>query len=315
MKIPSLNTYQSISEFSPPKQTIVTLGTFDGVHTGHRKIISKLVQSAAETGLESALLTFFPHPRMVLAAESNIQLLNTIDERAQLLEQIGLQNLIVHPFDKKFSMLGAEEFVKDILVDGLNIHKIIIGHDHRFGQNRTAGIEELITFGKQYNFEVEQISASEIDDVAVSSTKIRNALLEGNVALANEFLGYAYFLTGTVIEGKKLGRTIGFPTANLKISADYKLIPAKGVYVVKANLHQREVFGMMNIGTNPTVDGSALSIETYFFDFDSDLYGQQIQISILERIRNEYKFASIDVLKQQLHRDQEFSLRYLNNQQ
>jgi riboflavin kinase/FMN adenylyltransferase len=307
----ALNIFHSINDFKSTKKTILTLGTFDGVHIGHKKILEKITQNTANGEYESLVLTFFPHPRMVLHGESAVKLLNTISEKIDLLEKTGVQNLVIHPFDEMFSKLTAEEFVTTILVEKLQIQKIIIGHDHRFGRNRTADINDLITFGKQYNFEVEQISVQEIDAVSISSTKIRNALTEGNMALANDYLGYNYFLTGIVIKGKQLGRTIGFPTANLKIEESYKLIPRNGVYVVKSIINQKIVFGMMNIGYNPTVAGENLSIEVHYFDFDTDLYDQKIAISILERIRPEQKFDSVSLLKEQLKKDQEAALAYI----
>lgn len=273
----------------------------------------RLLQSASDEGCESVILTFFPHPRMVLQADSGIQLLNTMSEKAALLKQAGLQNLVIHPFDKAFSRLTAEEFVKQVLVDGFKIKKIIIGHDHRFGRNRTANIDDLQIFGEQYGFEVEQISAEEVDEVSISSTKIREALSAGNMKLANEYLGYEYFLTATVIHGKKLGRTIGYPTANLQIAEAYKLIPKQGVYVVKSSIEGQMVFGMMNIGTNPTVNGQGLSVEVYFFNFDKDLYGKEIVVSLLHRLRDEEKYPSVEVLKQQLAKDQVASFDYLKS--
>lgn len=310
-----MKIYPSIPDFKSREKTIVTLGTFDGVHIGHRKIIERLIHSAAETQSKSLILTFFPHPRMVLQDNSEIKLLNTMDEKAALLAKAGLDILIIHPFDKEFSMLSAEDFVKTILVDKLNIEKIIIGHDHRFGRNRTANIDDLIVFGQKYDFEVEQISAEEINEVTVSSTKIRNALSQGNMALANEYLGYDYFLTGTVVKGKQLGRTIGFPTANLDISESYKLIPQNGVYVVKSSLDNHTVFGMMNIGTNPTVNGENRTIEVHFFDLDADLYNQKIEVVILHYIREEQKFDSVQALRLQLEKDRNTSLSFINKQQ
>lgn len=307
-----MKIFDSIHDFSPVGKTILTLGTFDGVHIGHRKIIDRLLQTSAEEKCESVILTFFPHPRMVLQSDSDIKLLNTLPEKAALLESAGLQNLVVHPFDKAFSRLTAEEFVRTVLVEKFNIKKIIIGHDHRFGRNRTATIHDLIAFGKEYDFEVEQLSAREVDAVSVSSTKIREALSNGNMALANQYLGYDYFLTGTVVEGKKRGRTIGYPTANLQISEPYKLIPKQGVYVVRSVIRQKAVFGMMNIGTNPTVNGQTLSVEAHFFDFEGDLYGMQLVVSVLQRLRDEEKYASIDILKEQLGKDRIASLSYLN---
>ena len=308
-----MNIFHNIQDFKPNRPTVATLGTFDGVHLGHKKIIERLRQEAEKSSIESLVLTFFPHPRMVLQGNSEIQLLNTIQEKAELLESIGLQNLIIHPFDQSFSQLGAEEFVKTILVDRFNIKKIIIGHDHRFGKNRSADINDLIAYGKIYDFEVEQISAEEVDEVSISSTKIRKALLSGDIQLANEYLGYNYFITGTVVKGKQLGRTIGFPTANLKIEEDYKLIPLNGVYIVKSYWNGKEVFGMMNIGTNPTVDGKERTIETNFLDFEEDLYDKEMRIYFLQRIRSEEKFESIDALKAEIENDKVITQNFIKN--
>lgn len=307
-----MKIFHSIKDFSSPKKTILTLGTFDGVHVGHRKILEKITQNSENGEYESLVLTFFPHPRMVLQGQSNVKLLNTISEKIDLLEKSGIENLVIHPFDETFSKLSAQEFVKTVLVDQFNIKKIIIGHDHRFGRNRTANIDDLITFGKQYDFEVEQISVQEIKEVSISSTKIRNALTEGNMALANEYLGYDYFLKGTVLKGKQLGRTIGFPTANLKIDEDYKLIPRNGAYVVKSIINQKTIFGMMNIGFNPTLEEENLSIEIHYFNFDADLYNQKISVSLLEYIRAEQKFGSVALLKEQLKKDSKTASEFIN---
>lgn len=307
----ALKIFHSINDFSSNKKTILTLGTFDGVHIGHKKILEKLIQKTKNEDYESLVLTFFPHPRMVLQEHSDIKLLNTIDEKIDLLEQIGIENLVIHPFDETFSRLTAEDFVKNILVDRFHIQKIIIGYDHRFGRNRTANIDDLIAFGKEYDFEVEQISVQEINEISVSSTKIRTALLEGNMDLANEYLGYDYFLTGIIVKGKQLGRTINFPTANLKIEENYKLIPQNGVYIVKSTINQKTVFGMMNIGFNPTVDGQNQTIEIHYFDFDADLYNQKIRVSLLHRIRSEQKFESVTLLKEQLEKDKKTATEYL----
>ena len=306
-----MNVFPSISEFNSTKKTIVTIGTFDGVHIGHQKIIEKLIQETKKADCESLILTFFPHPRMVLNGSSSIKLLNTINEKSSLLEKMGLDNLVVHPFDKKFSNLSAEEFVKTILVDSFNLKKIIIGYDHRFGNNRAANIDDLISFGKKYDFEVEQISAQEIDSVSVSSTKIRDAITDGNMIVANEFLGYDYVLSGKIITGKQLGRTIGFPTANIKIEENYKLIPKNGVYIVKSHLQEKTVFGIMNIGLNPTVNGEDLSIEVHFLDFDADLYNKNITVSVIARIRDEQKFTSIDLLKAQIQEDKNYAISFI----
>jgi riboflavin kinase / FMN adenylyltransferase len=308
-----LNIFHSINEFHSDKKTIVTLGTFDGVHLGHAAILKKLTQNTQNGVFESTVLTFFPHPRMVLQGKSDLKLLNTINEKIELLEKIGIDNLIIHPFDEKFAELNAEAFVRTILVEQLHVQKIIIGYDHRFGKNRTANIDDLISFGVQYGFEVEQISAQEIDEISISSTKIRTALEEGDVQLANEYLGYRYFLSGTVVKGKQLGRTIGFPTANIALDEEYKLVPQNGVYVVQAEIDGNFIFGMMNIGFNPTVQGKQKTIEVHLFDFDADIYNRQIQVSIVQRIRSEKKFESLELLTNQLKEDRNFSKKYLQN--
>ena len=293
----------SIKSFSANKPTIVTIGTFDGVHLGHKKILEQIVENAHSQNCESLVLTFFPHPRTILQADSEMKQLNTLAEKTNLLSALGIDNLVIHPFDAAFSRLTAEEFVKQVLVDTFKIKKIIIGHDHRFGRNRTANIDDLIEFGNKFGFEVEEISAKQINEVSISSTKIRNALTEGNIELANNYLGYNYSLTGIVSKGKQLGRTIGFPTANIKIVEEYKLIPQNGVYIVQSNLDGIMYHGMMNIGTRPTVDGTTQTIEIHFFDFQKELYNQKITISLLHRMRSEQKFESVDALKKQLDKD------------
>ncbi len=307
-----MKIFNSINDFNSTRKTVLTLGTFDGVHIGHKKILERVTQKNSDENVESLVLTFFPHPRMVLEEKSDVKLLNTLHEKIDLLQKIGLDNLVIQPFDEKFALLTAQEFVKTVLVDKFHVKKIIIGYDHRFGKNRTGNIDDLISFGKQYNFEVEQISVQEVEDVSVSSTKIRKALQEGNMYLANDYLGYDYFLTGIVTLGKQLGRTIGYPTANLQIQENYKLIPKNGVYVVKSILNQKVYYGMMNIGFNPTVDGQHLSIEIHYFDFDTDLYNQQISVSILKFIRNEQKFQSVISLKEQLEKDKRTAIAYLH---
>lgn len=248
---------------------------------------------------------------MVLNQENAMHLLNTIEEKTILFEKFGIDHLIVHPFDNSFSKLSAGEFVKTVLVKQLNIHKIIIGYDHRFGVNRTADINDLIHYGKQYNFEVAQINAEEINEITISSTKIRTALLDGAIELANQYLGYDYFFSGKVIKGKQLGRTIGFPTANIILLESYKLLPKNGVYVVYSTINNKREYGMMNIGYNPTVGENNKTIEVHFFDLNEDLYDKIVNVSIVKFIRTEEKFESIDALKMQLNKDREFSKNYL----
>lgn len=309
-----METIQDITHFKAfPFETAVTLGTFDGVHLGHRKIIERLINTAKNRGLTSVALTFFPHPGMVLQKNGEVKLLNTLAERVELLELSGLDYLVVYPFTREFSRLSAAAFVRDILVKQLHAKKIIIGYDHRFGRNRDAGIEELRVFGHTFNFEVEEIPAQEVDAVAVSSTKIRKALLEGDMATANRYLSYPYRLTGKVIRGKGLGKQLGFHTANLYIAETYKLLPKDGVYVVKGILNGKRYFGMMNIGFKPTVTtGTERMIEVHFFEFCGNLYDKTIQIEVLHRLRKEHKFTAIEELQAQLKKDKEHSLAFLS---
>ncbi len=306
-----MNLHHSISEYKNKAQTIITIGTFDGVHIGHKEILKKLTLEAEKLHLESIILTFFPHPRMVLQKESDIKLINTIDERVSIFSKTALNHLIIHPFTKEFSILSAESFVKNILVDRLNVKKIIIGYDHRFGKNRTANIDDLKKYGKIYAFEVEEITAQELNKVAVSSTKIRKALESGDLEKANSYLGYPFMLNGTIVKGKGIGKTINFPTANLHIEETYKLIPKNGVYIVKSEIENKEVFGIMSIGTNPTVGGKNRTIETYFLDIEKDLYGKKIEIEMLSKIRDEETFESLDALQMAIKNDEHIARKYL----
>lgn len=302
-----------IESYTSSKATVVTIGTFDGVHIGHKKIIKRLINTGKKAHLKSVILTFFPHPRMVLQKDSGIKLINTINEREQILDTLGLDLLIIKKFTKEFSRLSAEDFVKQILVDKLNAKKVIIGYDHRFGRNRNADINDLKKYGETYGFEVEEISAQDINDVAVSSTKIRTALSDGNIVKANAYLGYNFMLNGIVNKGKGLGRQLDFPTANIEVEEDYKLVPKQGAYIVKSIIDSTLVYGMMNIGMNPTVNGDKETIEVHFFNFSSDIYNQTIQVEFLKRIRDEQKFESVDALKSQLKKDKETALTFIAN--
>ena len=290
---------------------VTTIGTFDGIHIGHQKILKQVVKLAEKQGFEPVVLTLFPHPRMVLQKDDSIKLLNTIDERIDLLKSFGIKDVIVKTFTKEFANLSAKDYVKHILVDELNTKQIVIGYDHHFGKNRSANIKDLTKFAELYNFKVEEISAQDIEDVTVSSTKIRNALNTGEVALANSFLGYNYFITGTIVKGKGLGRTINFPTANIHIKESYKLIPSDGVYVVKSKIKNKTVYGMMNIGTNPTVGGKTRTIEVHFINFNKDLYNAELKIEFLKRLRSEQKFKNLEALKTQLVKDKNAALEYI----
>lgn len=308
-----MKTIIDISNFITEQKTFVTIGTFDGVHFGHQKILEKLILEAKKAGKKSVLLTFFPHPRMVLQKDASIELINTITEREKLLQKTGLDYLIIHPFSRDFSRTTALEFVRDILVNKFNISKLIIGYDHHFGKNREGNIQQLTEYSHLYNFTVEEIPAQDIDDVSVSSTKIRRALHAGNLKTANRYLGYNFMLNGVVVNGKKLGGKIGYPTANINIEEDYKLIPKTGVYVVKATIEKNTVFGMMNIGNRPTVDGNYQTIEVHFFDFNQDLYGKKLTIELLYFLRNEEKFDSLDALIHQLKEDEKTAKNYILN--
>jgi len=248
---------------------------------------------------------------MVLQKEVGIKLINTIEERKEILLNSGIDHLFVHPFTKEFSRMSAQEYIEQILVKQLNAKKVIIGYDHRFGRNRNADIEDLKRYGKKYGFKVEEISKEDVDEVAVSSTKIRLALEEGEIIKANTYLGSEFILTGTIVKGKGLGKGMGFPTANLKVEEEYKLIPKTGVYVVKANIENEEVFGIMNIGFNPTVGGSEKTIETFFFNLDKNLYSQKLQIKLLKRVREEKKFGNVEQLIAAMKEDQNFALQYI----
>ena len=293
-----------ITTFTTQQPTVLTIGTFDGVHLGHQKIVERVVTTARQEGLLATVFTFFPHPRMVVQHDKGLKLIHTLEEKKQLLQQLGVDLLVVQPFNEAFAQLTAEEFVSTILVEHLNVKKVIIGYDHRFGRNRTANIDDMRLFGEKYGFAVEEISVQEVDEVSVSSTKIREALNKGDVTTAEHYLGTPYSLTGTVVHGLKLGRTLGYPTANIQVTEDYKLIPKDGVYAVYSYIGSRKVYGMMSIGKNPTIEGKGASIEVYFFDFNGNLYDQKLTIEFVQYLREEQKFATIDLLKKQLQDDE-----------
>ncbi len=291
------------------KKPVITIGTFDGVHLGHQKIIENLVQKANEVGGESVLMTFSPHPRMVLFPDShNLQLIQTEEEKYKKLATTGIENCIIFPFTFEFSRLSAMEFVRDILVNKLNIHTIIIGYDHQFGRNREGNISYLQEVSSIYDFQAVEIPAREIDAVNVSSTKIRRAILEGEIELANQYLGNPYILTGKVIQGNQLGRTIGFPTANIQVNDSTKIIPGNGVYLVQVHYREFLLNGIMNIGVRPTVGESVENrIEIHIFDFNEDIYGQELQVLVIKKVRNEFKFDSVDQLASQIAEDVRFA--------
>jgi len=299
-----MEVIHNIANYRPKKTAILTIGTFDGVHIGHKKIISDLVAKAKKEDLCAVVLTFFPHPRMVLQKESQLKMIDTLKEKRQLLEILGVEILIIQPFTLEFSRMTAIEYTRDVLVNGLGISKLIIGYDHRFGRNREATVEDLKNFGLDYDFTVEEIPAQDIASIAVSSTKVRNAITAGEIKKANQYLGRPFSLSGTIVKGDKIGRKIGFPTANLYIEEKYKLKPQNGVYLVQCHWDNQKYFGMMNVGKRPTISGKETQIETYFFDFDGDLYGKKLNINLLEKIRDEQKYDSLESLGNQLNIDQ-----------
>jgi riboflavin kinase/FMN adenylyltransferase len=306
-----LNTYTNIDQYKASKGAVVTIGTFDGVHQGHQKILKRVVKRAQNDHLTSVLLTFFPHPRMVLQPEHDLKLINTIDERIELAANQGIENIVIHPFSKEFSTTTAEDYVKDILVDRLRAKVVVIGYDHRFGVNRSASIKELKQFAADFDFEVIEISKKEVEEVAVSSTKIRTTLEKGAIEKTNKYLNRDFSIHGTVISGKKIGRTIGYPTANLEVSESYKLIPALGVYITSSLIDGERVYGMTNIGTNPTVsDGSVQTIETYYLDFKGDLYDRQMELFFHKRLRSEAKFDNLSSLVLTMKRDEQNTRAY-----
>ena len=306
-----MNVVNGIENYKANSKSILTIGTFDGVHLGHQKIITSLVTKAKQKSLQANILTFFPHPRMVLQKESNLKLIDTLEEKQNLLSELGIDNLIIQPFSKEFSKLTAIEFTRDVLVNELEMSALMIGYDHRFGKNREASVEDLITYGQSYNFEVTVIPAQDISSITVSSTKIRDAIKISNFKKVNQFLGRPYELNGKVIKGNGVGKTIKYPTANIEIKEIYKLIPPKGVYLVKIYLDENEFSGMMNIGNRPTINGLNQTIEVHIFDFDKDIYGENLKVCFLKKIRKEKKFDSLPSLKRQLKKDEENCKRIL----
>jgi riboflavin kinase/FMN adenylyltransferase len=308
-----LKIYHHFSEFKKLNNAVVTIGTFDGVHYGHQKIIRRLCELAKSSGGESVILTFFPHPRLIIDPENqDLKMINTIDEKAKILEDLGVDHLIITPFTRDFSNLSPSEYIKDILVDSIGIKQLIVGYDHRFGKDRKGGMKELEEFSKIFAFKIEEIAEQDINDVAVSSTKIRSALLNGEVALAATYLGYHFSLHGQVVKGDKIGRTIGYPTANIFIEESYKLIPSDGIYAVTVEMNKDIFKGMAYIGQRPTINGMTRNIEVNIFDFNREIYGQDITMNFLEFLRHDVKFTGLEALKEQLHRDKEATIAYFN---
>ena len=327
-----MKIYHNLSEFTKLNNAIVTIGTFDGVHYGHQKIIKQLVAKAKSDHGESVILTFFPHPRLIIDPENqDLKMINTINEKAEILKSLGVDHLIITPFTRDFSNLLPDDYIKNILVNHIGTKHIIIGYDHRFGKDRTGNLADLKAAGNHFGFSVEEIMEQDIHDVAVSSTKIRQAILDGDVSLAADYLGYSFSIFGRVIKGDKIGRTIGFPTANIFVEETYKLIPGDGIYAVTVEMKvgsselgfdalepstfnfQPSIFkGMAYIGQRPTINGMTRNIEVNIFDFNQEIYGQDIKMNFLKFLRHDVKFTGLDALKVQLQKDKEDTLNYFS---
>ncbi len=300
-----MKIYEGLADFHPVVNAVVTSGTFDGVHLGHQKILHRIREIARSIQGETVLLTFWPHPRLVLYPEEhNLRLLSTFEEKASLLRQFGIDHLITIPFTQEFSQLTSEEFIRKVLIEKIQTKKLVIGYDHRFGKNREGSFEYLQTQSSEFGFELEEISREDVDEIGVSSTKIRKALESGDVQTANQYLGRPYELNGIVVKGQQIGRSIGFPTANIHVPNDYKLIPKDGVYAVEAKVEDQIFKAMLNIGNRPTVDGTRKTVETHLFDFQGDLYNKLITVYFRAFIREERKFENLEALKAQLNSDQ-----------
>lgn len=306
-----MKIFQNFRGFSSGKPLALSLGMFDGVHLGHQTIISELKRIASEKNLESAVLTFWPHPRLVFNPNEDLKLLNTLEEKTTLLENFGIENLFLKNFDEEFRNLTGEEFVRQILVEKLNIKHLIVGHDHVFGKNRSGDFQLLKKLAPELGFGVEQMEAVNIYNNNISSTKVRNALLEGNIKEANLMLGYSYSLTGTVVHGKKIGRTIGYPTANIEVDS-LKLLPKKGAYIVEVLFEGKVYRGMLSIGTNPTVNGEKLTTEVYILDFNEDIYGKEITVKFRDFLHEEIKFEGLEKLIERLDEDKRLTEEFFS---
>lgn len=308
-----MNVYHGLDEFKKLDFAVVTSGTFDGVHFGHQRILQRLEEITSKNGGESVLLTYWPHPRLVLFPDQELFLLTSIEEKIALLSKKNVDHLIIIPFTEKFSDLSSEEFIKDILVDKIGTKKLVIGYDHKFGKNRSGSFEELKKDGPIYGFEVEEIPKQMIENNAVSSTKIRKALTAGNIDIANEYLGRPFCIHGKVIQGDKIGRTLDFPTANIEVIFKHKLIPAEGIYAVKAYVENKCFKGMLNIGFRPTFGGTQKRVEVNIFDFNHNIYESEIMVEFYHKIRSEIKFQNVGALKAQLQNDKKEAIAILEN--
>jgi riboflavin kinase / FMN adenylyltransferase len=308
-----MRVFYSLDELPDFNNAVFTQGTYDGVHLGHQKILSKLEEEKRKINGESVLMTFWPHPRLMLYPDDNqLKLLQSLSEKLQILEMCGVDNVIVIKFDKDFGNMTADDFILEVLVKKIKIKKAIFGYDHRFGKGRLGDIKLLESYSIIHDFSIIQIGAEDINDITISSSKIRQALIDGNIQLANQFLGREYSFKGDVVKGLQLGKTLGFPTANIALSDHLKLLPTNGVYVVKSMINGSLYYGMLNIGTNPTIKDKGFSIEVHFFNFDVDIYGHTIDILLIDRLRDEKKFSSLEELSLNLQLDKKNALNKIN---
>jgi riboflavin kinase/FMN adenylyltransferase len=301
-----MKIYQGLTDFHPPKNPVVTSGTFDGLHLGHQKILNRLQELAKSKEGETVLLTYWPHPRLVLQPNSNsLRLLSTFSEKVNLLREMGIDHLIILPFTEEFSQMSSEEFIGKILIDKIQTKTLVIGYDHKFGKNREGSFEYLQAHSNLFGFEIEEISRQDVDELGVSSTKIRNALTQGDIKTATKYLGRPYEISGLIVLGQQIGRSIGFPTANIKVEDQYKLLPRDGAYAVHVQVKGIRYKAMLNIGDRPTVEGDKKTIEAHLIDFQGDLYGLELTIYFEAFLREEKKFDSLEALKNQLMLDRE----------
>ena len=308
-----MKIYYSIDDFQRLNYAVVTSGTFDGVHLGHQTILNRLKETAEKNNGETVVITFWPHPRLILQPEDDsLKLLNTFEEKAELLKEQGIHHLLRIPFTKEFSQIPSQEFITSILVDKIGTRKLVIGYDHRFGRNREGSFEELKINAPRYGFDVEEIPRQDVDHVGVSSSKIRKALEEGDIATASHFLGRPYSISGSVVKGDKIGRELGYPTANIDVDSHHKLIPNEGIYAVTAEYEHQHLQGMLYIGNRPTIDGAKRSIEVNLFDFNKEIYGERLKINLVSFLRGDIKFNGLEALKVQLHKDKEQALQALH---
>ena len=300
-----MKIYYSIGDFPSDINTIVTIGTFDGVHKGHQTIINRMNKIAKKEGLESIMLTFDPHPRHVIYPDDQaLRLIHTVEEKIEALRKIDLQNLVIHKFTKEFSRTKSVNFIRDILVNKLNMKYIVVGFDHHFGKNREGTFDNLLELSDLYDFKIEKIEPQNVDDITISSTKIRAAIIKGDFKKVNSYLSTNFSITGKVVKGNQIGSKIGFPTANISIENEWKILPKYGVYAVKIFFKDQMYFGMLNLGTRPSISDDSFAIEVHLFDFDTDIYNEELKIEFIVMIRDEKRFSNLEELKSQLKIDQ-----------